>query len=101
MEMRPVRAPALANLTDHLALFDALAVLHPDGVHVDVDGVETETVLDHHRTSGQHHVGMGNRNDTVRRCADRCADWRGDVEAHVRRAWRAVEDALASVHTGN
>ena len=95
--MRTGGAAGHADFPNQIALLDVLAVFDGDLAHMDIDTVETVTVLKHHGLPGQHHVGLGERHDPVGGGMDRRAGWRGDIEAYVRRARLTVQNALTAV----
>ena len=99
MQMRPGRAAGLANLADWLTLNDALSVLDKNLAHVDVNGRQTMTMVQHHSLPGVKHVLVNQVDHAIRHCFDRCASRCGDVDSVVRVPRVAVENALAAKNT--
>ena len=92
----PVARPVAPTVPSG-ALSHVLSDLDQDILHVGVDAVQPVAVIDHHGAAGEIQVRLGQRHDPARDRFDRRACRRRDVEAAMRRARLAVQDALAAI----
>ena len=60
---------------------------------------EAVAVIDEHESALEIHIGLRKRNDTACWCMNWRTFGRRDIDAIMRRARLAVQDALASEHT--
>src|SRR3569832_1452666 len=85
-------AAGLADRADHVAARDVLARLHVDALHVAVHGHQALAVVDEHGVAVEE-VIAGRDHASRRGCAHEAPGRGGDVEAAVRGARQAVDDA--------
>ena len=97
MEMGPRRATGHADAADQLSPAHMSAFLDVDGVHMDVEGADSETVIDQHRLVGTDHTLMDQHHPTVRSGDDGRALGGCDIDPEMRPSFLAVEDALATI----
>src|SRR6185369_16495738 len=101
MEMRAGRPPLLADMADEIALLQHLADLDVDLFHVDEGRVDVEAVVEDHRPAGQIEIGLGEAHHAGCWGDDRAPFGCGDVEAVMRLARLAVQDALRAVYAAD
>src|SRR5258708_36416411 len=88
-------APGGAYFTDDYAGFHEVAGLYVDFGEVAVEGVDAQAVIDQDGVArevellGEHHAAALAR-------VDRSAGQGGNIDAGVRRAWLAIQDAAAA-----
>src|ERR1700674_4164565 len=100
MEVRAGDAAGGADLAEEGTGVDEVASLHGDGFKVAIKGVEAEAVVENHRVAGKVER-LGEDDAAALRGVDGRAGESGEVDAAVRRAGLAVEDAaLAKVAAG-
>src|SRR5690606_12141572 len=99
--MRAGRPAGRADRADHLALADALPHLHGDGLQVGIYGGNAHAVIEDDRATGVIEVRLGQCDFTIGAGDHRAAGRGGNVDAEMRLARLAVQDALAAVHAAD
>src|SRR5690606_36408660 len=99
VQMRPGGTPGGAHFADHLATTDLLALLHIELGQMAVHGDQALPMIYEYRLAIEEIVGHDGH-DAIGGRLDRCAGRHGEVQARMRVAFFAVEEAPQTKATG-